>query len=126
MALAIILDDLKCRHDEFDRLYGEKYKDILHAYNFAEFFHLFTTVPAEVDLVTLDHDLGDSTHYSVNTGKIVYGTGMSAVRLLEIVPEWMRPKEVKVHSHNYERSDVMLDRLQRAGYQCVIERFTDE
>lgn len=126
MALAIVLDDLIIRHDTFDKKFKSKYHDIIHTYNFADFFHAVTTVPAQIDFISLDHDLGDHTYHGVPTGQTLYGTGTDAVRLLEILPVEMRPVFVNVHSHNQPRGEIMLERLQVAGYDCTFEHFTDE
>lgn len=124
--LAIVLDDLPCRHDAFDKAFKHVYQDIIHTYNFADFFHAVTTIPAQIDYVSLDHDLGDHTYHGTPTGQILYGTGTDAVRLLEILPVEMRPVKVNVHSFNFVRSEVMVERLKVAGYDTTEVRFTDE
>lgn len=127
MPVAIILDDLQMRHDAFKHLHGHEYAEIFHTYNFADFFHILTKYPGVVDFVSLDHDLGDWTSGSQPVTQILHGTGMDAVRLLEILPFDMRPKMVNVHSHNYVRGEIMQERLVRAGYvNATYTHFTDE
>jgi hypothetical protein len=129
MPHAVILDDLQCRHDAFRAQYGAEFDDIKgcyniaefddikHCYNMAEFLHHLLTYPGEIDLISLDHDLGDATKF---------GTGMDAVRLLCLLPETHLPRRINVHSHNYAKADEMMEILQRAGFSPTNTYFTEE
>jgi hypothetical protein len=118
MRHAVILDDLLCRHVAFTAKYGEKY-DIMHCYNVVQFMSHVLTYPGVIDLVSLDHDLGDTGPSRLT------GNGMDAVQFLMVLPEYLRPVHVKVHSHNYARAEVMTATLQKS-YDSSYETFTDE
>jgi hypothetical protein len=120
MPHAIILDDLQCRHDAFRAKYGAKFDDIKSCYNMAEFLHHILCYPGEVHLISLDHDLGDTT------GKTLYGTGMDAVRLLARLPDVYLPHRINVHSHNYAKAEEMMELLQREGFSPTNTYFTEE
>jgi hypothetical protein len=121
MPHAIILDDLQCRHDAFRAKYGAKFDDIKSCYNMAELLHHLLYCPGEVRFISLDHDLGDTT-----TGKTLYGTGMDAVRLLDVLPDRYLPLYINVHSHNYAKAEEMMYALRRAGFSPTNEYFTEE
>lgn len=129
MPIALILDDQQERHDAFKERFGGEYSEIVHVYNFTQFFHYLMAYPGRIDYVSLDHDLGDRTTGS-NPHQLkdaLHGTGMNAVQLLETLPFERRPKHVNVHSHNYVRGEIMHERLCHAGYvNATYMHFTDD
>src|SRR5574338_483354 len=108
MSQAVVLDDLEMRHQAFREKYGDQYTHIEHCYNMAQFLHFILTYPGQIQHISLDHDLGDYTMDSQPQGKVLYGTGMDAVKLLIALPETYRPVTINVHSHNYQRQEVMV------------------
>lgn len=127
MSQAVCLDDLQCRHDTFKEKYGSQYTNIEYCYNIAQFLHFILTFPGQIDFVSLDHDLGDSTVDSMPTGTVLRGTGMDAAKLLMALQLPFRPIQVNVHSHNYQRQEAMVDMLRRNGYPDATDiHFTDD
>ncbi len=118
--VAIILDDLQVRHDEFKAKFGDQYGTIHNVYNFAQFFDLITKIPCQVDYVTLDHDLQDFR-------TVQNGTGMMAVRALCMLPTELRPLAVNVHSHNWACAPIMQAELRKGGYpDATYELFSEQ
>lgn len=127
MSQAVVLDDLEMRHEAFRTQYGHLYTQIEHCYNMAQFLHFILTFPGQIQHISLDHDLGDRTVDSHPMSQTLYGTGMDAVKLLIALPETYRPVTINVHSHNYQRQEVMVDTLRRNGFpQCTDIHFTDD
>lgn len=123
---AVILDDLEVRHQAFREKYGHIYR-IEHCYNIAQFIHFVLSFPATIDFISLDHDLGDDTMDSHPTGRVLYGTGMDAAKLLIALLEPYRPVAINVHSHNYPRQEAMVHLLRNHGYpQTTDFHFTDD
>lgn len=121
----LILDDIKDRHDTFDRMYGVG--NCVHSYTYSDFLEKLLASP--YDLIHLDHDLGD---FVVNADTYVDGWGKTqeyngvhaAIRICELV-DHLLPKKVIIHSVNPEGARAMLSTLRRRGIDVTWEPFGD-
>jgi len=100
---AIILDDLTERHEQFTARYPSY--DIAHCYNVAQFVHHLVTYPGHIDLVSLDHDLGN---------ELDVGNGMDAAKVL--VNYIDKDTTLRVHSFNTPRALAMLEFFKACGF----------
>jgi len=107
---AVILDDLTERHEQFtDQNPG---CDITRCYNIAQFVHHLVTYPGHIDLVSLDHDLGDES---------VTGNGFDAAKVLVNYIDYKT--EIRVHSFNTPKAMAMLEFFERFGFRnCRLAR----
>lgn len=116
----LILDDVKSRHDAFDRIYSGD--TVVHAYRYMEFLeHLKDGV---WDLIHLDHDLGDFVDnpdtYVDGWGNVCeYNGAHASMRVCEMDD----PPPVIVHSINPVGAKVIVDNLKRRGISVVWEPF---
>lgn len=118
----LVLDDVKSRHDAFDRLYEDA--DVRHAYTYKQFVYLLNGV--KWDVVHLDHDLGDA----VTADTYVDGWGAkqefnglhAAARVCELNDEDL-PTQVVIHSINPEGARAMKTLLERRGVPVTWEPF---
>jgi len=122
----LILDDIKYRHDVFDKRYGAG--ECLHSYLYSDFlFKLQNGSP--FDLIHLDHDLGDfvtnADTYIDGWGKTQQYNGVhAAIRICELEDELL-PNRVIVHSVNPEGARAMVSTLKRRGVDVTWEPFAD-
>ena len=121
----LILDDIKYRHDVFDKVYGAG--ECLHSYLYSDFLHKLSASP--YDLIHLDHDLGDfvtnADTYIDGCGKIQQYNGVhAAIRICEMEDHFL-PKRVIIHSVNPEGARAMLSTLRRRGIDVTWEPFAD-
>lgn len=123
MKTILILEDDDSRFMKLRALFFKNW-NILYAPDFATFFEKLTSYPGVIDLVTLDHDLGlshtenlDSLHNP--------GNGIMAVNLLAIIPDYLKPLKINVHSANPVGSKEMVDRLINAGYDTTKIQYQD-
>lgn len=121
----LILDDIRFRHDSFDRIYEGD--DVRHAYKYSHFIYLLNGVVW--DIVHLDHDLGDfvddADTYVDGWGKTrEYNGQHAAMRICEL-SDGMLPKHVIIHSVNPEGARAMKSMLENRGLSVVWEPFAD-
>lgn len=120
----LVLDDIKFRHDAFDRVYPDAY--VRHAYTYSEFLAMLPSVPW--DVVHLDHDLGDFVEgdtYVDGWGRRQEYNGCHAASRICEMPDAALPKRVVIHSINPEGSRTMKQMLQRRGIPVVWEPFAE-
>ena len=121
----LVLDDIRFRHDAFDRIYEGH--DVRHAYTYRAFVYLLKGV--RWDLVHLDHDLGDfvsdADTYVDGWGKTQEYNGQhAAVRICEL-PDAELPVRVIIHSVNPDGARAMRQTLERRGVPVTWEPFAD-
>lgn len=125
MPRVLVLDDIKFRHDSFDRIYEGS--DVRHAYTYSQFVYLLKGV--KWDLIHLDHDLGDfvddADTYVDGWGKTREFNGQhAAMRICEMEDDRL-PTRVIIHSVNPEGARAMKSMLERRGVPVVWEPFGD-
>ena len=123
----LILDDLKVRHDTFEKMYTGH--EVVSVYRFSEFAAQIKD--QKWDLIHLDHDLGEAENadYRIDgwgsrrdyTG---YDASWRLVLTCEMNPELM-PDRVIVHSVNPTGAKRMLDELMHAGFNVTWDPFGD-
>jgi hypothetical protein len=114
---AVILDDLKRRHDTFDAIYGGVF-NIEHCYNIAQFAHFLLSFPGRIEFISLDHDLGDMSN------ETLYGNGMDAAKMI-IALNIVGLEKVAVHSWNGPKAKDMVSMLLQHGIDASIDRFSE-
>lgn len=97
----LVLDDEPARHNLFAAAWGRH--DIVQAWTADEAERALEG--DRFDLVTLDHDLGPTSHQS----------GLYVARHIASMPESSRPAEVFIHSANPVGAQAMMDALVRVG-----------
>lgn len=119
----LILDDVKYRHDVYDKLYGDD--DVFHSYTFSDFLSKLDNGPW--DLIHLDHDLGDFVDnpdlYTDGWGKIREYNGTDASDRICNLPDNKLPKRIVVHSINPVGARRMVDMLKHRGIPTIWEPF---
>lgn len=121
----LVLDDIKFRHDVFDRIYEGH--DVRHAYTYSSFVYLLRGV--KWDLVHLDHDLGDfvkdADTYVDGWGKTQEYNGQHATMRICELEDALLPGRAIIHSVNPEGARAMKSMLERRGVPVVWEPFAD-
>lgn len=124
--LILILDDVKVRHDAFDRIYAGH--EIVHANSFSACVAALDGKRV-FDLVHLDHDLdefADSPDFFVDGwGKTRFFNGGHVVRHIGAMSSDKLPREVIVHSINSYAAPHMVADLRNIGVPAVWVPFGD-
>ena len=122
----LILDDLKVRHDTFQKMYAEH--EVVSVYKYFDFCAQIQD--KKWDLIHLDHDLGEfeGADYRIDGwGSRRDYTGQDAAFRLIVVtthnPDLM-PDKVIIHSVNPDAEKMKHD-LTKAGFNVVWEPFGD-
>lgn len=124
----LILDDVKYRHDAYDRLYEGH--AVEHVYTYSACIEKL--LERVWDLVHLDHDLGDFLPDGTAADTYVDGWGKTceyngqhvAMRICELAAE-KRPKSVIIHSINGPGGQAMQQLLARVEVPVRREPFGD-
>ena len=123
----LVLDDIKHRHDTFDRTYDGPDDEVVHSYRYFHFLDMLLT--CKWDLVHLDHDLGDfvdnADTYVDGWGKTQEYNGQhAAMRICELEDDRL-PDRVIIHSVNPVGARAMKAMLFRRGVPVTWEPFGD-
>lgn len=117
----LILDDIKDRHDTFDKVYDGD--EVIHAYTYMDFCNKLGD--GKWDLVSLDHDLGDfvddPSTYVDGWGNICQYTGKHAAMRIAEMDDF--DGRVIIHSANPVGARGMFDILGRCGIDVVVRPF---
>jgi len=118
--LILILDDMKVRHDSFDRTYADH--EIIHAYSYSDCIKALNG-DRKFDLVHLDHDLDEFSdrpeYYQDGWGRKRFYNGMHVVSHISEMDITKYPDEVIVHSINSSAAPDMVRGLKRIGIFAV-------
>lgn len=120
----LVLDDIKHRHDVFDRVYYDD--QVVHCYRYHDFCDKLEN-DGPWDIVHLDHDLGDfvddaDTYYDGWGRKQEYNGQHAAAQVCEMDKP---PPRIIIHSVNPVGARAMLQMIQRRGIPVTWEPFDD-
>lgn len=115
----LILDDDPARHIALKKKYEGKMCVSVTTY---DTFVMFFTDAGPWDIVSLDHDLGDTSIYLDGWGNPRSYTGFDAAR--HICESDTKPGKVVVHSCNPAGGEAMVAVLRRCGVEVTREPFS--